>query len=123
MRLSLVPKLLLAICLFGLLGGLFAAQGAIRAQGASLGSAVPAACSFDPVSTIGGRVQSIAVSGSYLYVGDVAALVILDATAMPQPRILSRLPLPAGVSDIQVVGTRAYLAVGSAGRPPGCRGA
>ena len=115
MRRSLLPKLLLAGCLFGLLGGLFAVQAVTDVRGAGLGSGVPAECSFDPVSTIGGRVQSIAVSGSYLYVGDVAALVILDATAMPQPRILSRLPLPDGVSDINVVGTRAYLAVGSAG--------
>jgi hypothetical protein len=115
MRLSLVPKLLLAVCLFGLLGGLFAAQGAIRVQGASLGSGVPAACSLDPLSTLGGYVWSSATAGSYLYIGDVAAFSILDASAMPNPRVLSRLPFPSGVYGMHIGGGRAYLNLGAAG--------
>src|SRR5689334_9863845 len=63
----------------------------------------------------GDDAQTVAVDGSYLYVGESAALSIFDITLPERPARVARLALPAPVQNVRVAGGRAYIADGYGG--------
>lgn len=67
------------------------------------------------LGSIGGAIQSVAVSGTIAYIGEGAALTVLDVSQPSQPVQIGRLPLPDLVYDIQLVGTQLHLATGYSG--------
>jgi hypothetical protein len=62
------------------------------------------------VGSVGGTIGAIAVSNTTAYVGEGAALVIVDVANPLQPSQKSRLPLPDRVEKIQVVNNLVYVA-------------
>ena len=68
------------------------------------------------VSQLGGSVWAVDVEGDYAYVGMGASLVILDVSDPSSPIAVGKLAgFPDFISDIDVYGTRAYLADYSGG--------
>ena len=66
--------------------------------------------SIEFVSSVGGAISSVTISNTTAYVGEGAALVILDVSNPFQTLQQSRLPLPDLVGNIQVMGDLAYVA-------------
>lgn len=67
---------------------------------------------FEYVGGFGGAISTVAVSDTLAYIGQGAQLSILDMSA-PAPRVpLGTLPLTTTLTDIQIIGDRAY-AVGA----------
>ena len=62
------------------------------------------------VGSIGGSVRAVAVEGDYAYLGEGAALTVLDVSDPAQPVRVSRLALPGIVQGIHIVGDYAYVA-------------
>jgi len=62
------------------------------------------------VGSIGGSADAVALSGTRAYLGEGAALTILDVSNPALPVRRARMPLPDLVRDIQVVGSLAYVA-------------
>lgn len=72
----------------------------------------------DPVEvigSIGGPVQTLALSGTMAYIGEGSSLVILDISAPAAPVRVGQVALPGLARDIQIVGSRAYVAADQAG--------
>lgn len=80
--------------------------------------AAPGVQQVPPVTwlgSIGGAMGSVAVSGTIAYIGDGAALTVLDVSHPSRPVPIARLPLPDLVEDIQVVGAHLHIATGFSG--------
>ncbi len=80
--------------------------------------AAPFAQTAAPVTwlgSVGGALQTVAVSGTIAYIGEGAALAVLDVSQPQQPVRIGRLPLPDLVYDIQIVDTLLYVATGYSG--------
>ena len=67
------------------------------------------------LGSIGGAMGSVAVSGTTAYIGDGAALAVLDVSRPSRPVQIARLPLPDLVEDIQIVGSQLHVATGFSG--------
>jgi hypothetical protein len=67
------------------------------------------------VGAIGGTVDTVVVADNLAFVGGARSLAIIDISTVSSAIGLSRLIFPDRVHNIQVVGSRAYLAVGNAG--------
>jgi hypothetical protein len=89
------------------------------------GPAVPAApppaaaqtedMSIEFVGSIGGMVNAVAVDGSYAYMGEGAALTVLDVSNPANLNGVAYLPLPDMVRDIDVENDIAYVSVKNRG--------
>src|SRR5690349_8001135 len=70
-------------------------------------------CGLQYAGSIGGRAYDIVTAGSRGYVGEAHSFTILDIAAIPDTRVLARLPMAATVYDVEVAGSTAFLAVGT----------
>ncbi len=98
----------------------YAQAAGFRQPAAWVGAGDPAAIppgfirSFVFVGSAGGSVESVAVSNGFAYIGQGGALTVLDVRAA-EPVLLARLPCGDFVQSVEVVGSRAYVALGSSG--------
>jgi hypothetical protein len=88
------------------------ARSAAQAAPGSGATLQPSTPGFEYIGGLGGAITTVAISDTLAYAGQGAQLSILDMSA-PAPRVpLGTLPLTTTLTDIQVIGRRAY-AVGA----------
>jgi hypothetical protein len=73
-------------------------------------SALAAAPSIEPVASIGGRIDAIAVRDTLAFAGEGATLSVLDIHDPAHPSRLTYLRLPSVVRDLKLVGALVYIA-------------
>lgn len=76
---------------------------------------IPMGENLELVGQIGGRVDAVAVTGGYAYIGEGAGFVVIDVSNASAPVERGRIALPYKIRDIVISGNRAYAACSTRG--------
>ena len=71
--------------------------------------------SIELLAHIGGNVNAMAISESYVFLGEGASLSVVDISSPATPQLVEQVLLPDWARDMAVEGDYAYVAAGSSG--------